>query len=165
VRIETPRLVVRLFAAFDIAAYAAIVADARVTKYLADGTPHCFEEAKSYVEDSIRRDRQTGIARYAVVRKDSGDLIGFCGFKELDDYIDFGWRYSRHAWGQRYATEAALAVLGYGLTALRLRCLSAGSFVENIGSVRIIERLGFPFVQHAELQGKPIVRYFQSRVA
>jgi RimJ/RimL family protein N-acetyltransferase len=165
VRIETPRLIVRSFAASDIAAYAAIVADARVTKYLADGTPHSFEEAKAYVEDSIRRDSQTGIARYAVVRKDAGDLIGFCGFKELDDHIDFGWRYSQHVWGQGYATEAAFAVLDYGLTTLKLRRVSARSFVENAGSVRIIEKLGFPVIKHEEFYGKPTVRYFQSHVA
>ena len=93
-QIETPRLTIRSFVETDIPEYARIVADPQVTKYLRDGSPHPYEEAVAYVQDAVRRDASSGISRYAVVRKVENDLIGFCGFKELDDYVDFGWRYA-----------------------------------------------------------------------
>ena len=160
-RIETPRLIIRSFAAPDIPDYARIVADPQVTKYLADGSPHAHEEAESYIHDVIRRDRESGISRYAVERKADRDLIGFCGFKELEDYVDFGWRYAQHAWGQGYGTEAALAVLDYGLNALKLQSIAVQSFVDNIASLRIIEKLGFQIVEEIECYGNKMVRYYQ----
>ena len=79
VRIETDRLLVRSFSISDLPAYAEIVADPRVTKFLADGSPHTYEMAEAYILDCIDRDRATGISRYAVLRKRETDLIGFAG--------------------------------------------------------------------------------------
>ncbi len=160
-QIETPRLTIRSFVETDIPEYARIVADPRVTKYLQDGSPHPYEEAAAYVHDAVRRDASSGISRYAVVRKIENDLIGFCGFKELDDYVDFGWRYAQHVWRQGYGKEAAFAVLDYGLAALNLKMISAGAFVENVGSVRIIEQLGFRDPQYTYVLGRKLVRYHQ----
>lgn len=163
-RVQTERLVIRSFSKSDIPAYAAIVADPRVTKYLADGSPHSPSEAEAYILDCIARDHATGISRYAVLLNADESLIGFCGFKELPDYIDFGWRYAYQAWGQGYATEAALRVLEYGLEELKLTDLAAGSFTDNIASVKIILKLGFGHVQGDQFYGKTAVRYYQQAV-
>jgi RimJ/RimL family protein N-acetyltransferase len=159
--LETPRLLIRSFTEKDIAAYAEIVANSEVTRYLGDGTPHSFEEAERYISNTIERDRDSGVARYAVVRKQQRDLIGFCGYWQLEDYVDFGWRYAQSAWGQGYGTEAALAVLDYGVTALGLTNIAAGAFVANTGSLRIIEKLGFPRSVRDTILGKPVIRYYQ----
>jgi len=165
VRVETDRLIIRSFSESDIPAYATIVADPRVTKYLADGSPHSPAEAEAYILDCIDRDQATGISRYAVLLKHDESLIGFCGFKKLPDYTDFGWRYAQQAWGQGYATEAALRVLAYGLEDLKLINLAAGSFTENVASVKIIQKLGFRHVQGDQFYGKATVRYYQQAVA
>ena len=162
-RLETPRLVIRSFAISDIPQYAKIVSDPRVTRYLADGLPHSYMEAENYIRDCMRRDKATGVARYAVVRKSEGDLIGFCGFKELDDCIDFGWRYAQHVWNQGYGTEVALAVLDYGVRALRLRNIAATTFTANVASLKIIRKLGFIRALEGEHHGRRTVRYDQQR--
>ncbi|HTO56998.1 MAG TPA: GNAT family N-acetyltransferase [Pseudomonadales bacterium] len=164
-RSETERLLIRSFSIADLPAYAEIVADPRVTKFLADGSPHTYEEAEAYIRDCIDRDRATGISRYAVLRKRQLDLIGFCGFKEQTEYVDFGWRYAHHAWGQGYATEAALRMLEYGTRELGLTNIAAGAFIENIASVKIIQKLGFKRIERHEFYGRPTIRYYQSAVA
>jgi RimJ/RimL family protein N-acetyltransferase len=75
--------------------------------------------------------------------------------------VDFGWRYSRHVWGQGYGGEAALAVLDYGLNVLGLTNLFAHAFVENVASIRIIEKLGFARVEHDEMFGRKVIRYWR----
>jgi len=160
-RLDTPRLVIRSFVVSDIPQYAKIVSDPRVTRYLADGLPHSYEEADDYIRDCMRRDEATGIARYAVVRRSESDFIGFCGFKELDDHVDFGWRYAAHAWSQGYGTEAALAVLDYGVRALRLRNIAAATFTGNVASLKIIRKLGFRGASQGENHDKRTVRYYQ----
>ena len=150
-RIETQRLVIRSFEKGDIPAYANIVADPRVTRYLGNGL--------AYVDDLIALDEETGISRYAVVL--DGELIGFCGFKPDGDNIDLGWRYAERHWGNGYATEAARAVLEYGIYTLRLTRIVAGSYEDNVGSVRVIEKLGFDFVERTEDERGSLVWYAQ----
>ena len=160
-RLQTSRLIIRSFTDKDVPAYAEIVADPEVTRYLGNGSPHSLSEATEYVRDVIRRDQATGISRYGVELKEEGNLIGFCGYKEIGSYTDFGWRYSRKAWGQGYGTEAALAVLDYGINTLGLTNILAKSYKENIGSLRIIKKLGFPTMERSNEGGKVVVRYYQ----
>ena len=159
-RIETTRLVIRSFQPDDIDAYAAIVADPAVTRHLDDGHPHSVEEARAYVEDVLARDLRSGISRYAVTLKRDATFVGFCGFKSLDDYTDFGWRYARTAWGDGIGTEAALAVRDHGLE-LGLTNMSAKTYLANEASHRIIAKLGFPRSERLTIRGRPAIRYHQ----
>lgn len=159
--IETNRLTIRSFLESDILEYAAIITDPEVTKFLGDGSPHSYEQATAYVYDCIRSEAKEGIARYAVILRETGELIGFCGFKRVCDYIDFGWRYAKRAWGSGYATEAAAAVLDYGVNTLRLSEIVAMSAIENVGSVRVIEKIGMEFEACGEVRGRKTMRYGQ----
>ena len=98
-KIETERLTIRSFKKSDIPEYAAIVSDSEVTKFLGGGSPHSYEQATAYILDCIRSEAEDGLARYAVILKETRELIGFCGFKKASDYIDLGWRYARRVWG------------------------------------------------------------------
>ena len=63
--------------------------------------------------------------------------------------------------GKRYATEAAVAVLDYGISTLKLSGIVAESAVENIGSVRVIERIGMQFEAFGKVRGRKTVCYRQ----
>lgn len=160
-KIESDRLIIRSFRLDDIPDYHRIVSDPRVTRFLRNSSPHSYEEAEQYVQKTIEEERRTGIARYAVERKDEGKLIGFCGFADIDEQIDFGWRYESACWGRGYGTEAALAVLNYGVSVLRLKRIVAGTAVENVASLRIIEKLGFDGPEYFEIQGRRVARYYK----
>ena len=159
--IKTERLTIRSFRKSDIPEYAAIVADAKVTKFLGDGSPHSYEQASAYILDCIRSEAVEGLARYAVILKETGELIGFCGFKRTSEYIDMGWRYASRVWGNGYATEAAVAVLDYGIGTLKLSGIVAESTVENVGSVRVMEKIGMQFESFGQLRGQKTARYRQ----
>lgn len=158
-QIQTERLLIRSFREADIPAYADIVADPRVTRYLGDGRPYSFDEAAEYVRDCIELEAETGVARYAVLLE--GELIGFCGFKPDGEHIDFGWRYAHGHWGRGYGTEAARAVLRYGVEELRLRGIVAVAYEANVASVRIIEKLGFRFKERTSNEHGAMVWYAQ----
>jgi RimJ/RimL family protein N-acetyltransferase len=160
-RIETDRLLIRSFERADVPAYAEIVADPRVTRWIGDGEPLSFAQAEANVEDLIALDRTTGISRYAVEL--DGELIGFCGFRDLGDHIDFGWRYAHRHWGRGYATEAARAVLAHGIDELKLTRIVAVAYEANVGSVRVIEKLGFEHVETLDDPRGPIVKYVEPR--
>lgn len=46
-------------------------------------------------------------------------------------------------WGNGYATEAIIALSGYGFTELNLEKITAGCYETNVGSRKALERAGF----------------------
>ncbi len=162
-RLSTDRLIIRSFTRDDIRDYAAIVGDPRVTRYLSNSVPHTLEESSAYIEKILNDEKESGVVRYAVTLKESSELIGFCGFKQIGESVDFGWRYGFSHWGRGYGTEAAIAVLEYGIKVLKLTNIFSVAMAENIASVKIIQKLGYQEHELVDFEGKTIVKYFNLR--
>ena len=156
--LATDRVNIRPFQHSDLSDYSRIVADPDVMRYLT-GEPQSMEEARQYVEECIASEKERGYSRYAVLLKQSGELIGFCGYKLIDGEIDFGWRYAKAHWRKGYGTEAATAVLHYGLRTLRLPMLVTAAFPENIASIRIMQKIGMQQDGFGQWNGRKTVRY------
>ncbi len=162
-KLSTTRLAIRSFENEDVASYSKIVSEPEVVRFLGNGKPHSYEQAKDYVLDCIARDRSTGVSRYAVEL--SEQLIGFCGYKSMNGYTDFGWRYSRLHWGNGYGTEAAVAVLDFGINELALDDICVAVHADNVGSVRIAEKLRLPHKSESRLQEALVYKFSQRKVA
>ena len=53
-----------------------------------------------------------------------------------------GYELDPKHWGKGYATEAARAVLDFGFSNMNLQRISAWCIADNIGSARVLEKLG-----------------------
>ncbi len=137
----TDRLSIRYFREDDIDAYAPIVADPDVMKFL-DGV-QTRSEAITYLGEMIEHHATSGLGRYAVELRSTGELIGFCGFRPAGNYVDFGYRYAKHTRGQGIGREAALAVREYGIETLNMTNMEAGVAQTNLASTKILDELGF----------------------
>ena len=80
-------------------------------------------------------------------RTSQPQLVGGIGIMDLDDgpaeQAELGYWIARAHWGKGYATEAARVVLDMAFHALRLSRIEAGHFADNIGSGRVLAKLGF----------------------
>lgn len=157
--LATDRLRVRSFRRDDLDAYAEIVADPEVMRYL--GGPLTRSQARAYIERSLEHERTFGFGRYGVVR--DGGLIGMCGYAPVRDYVDLGYRFTRSSWGNGFATEAARAVIDYGFSVLGLHEIVAMALIDNTDSIRVIEKLGFTFVREETTPGGFAARRFTLR--
>lgn len=142
-QIETERLRIRSFNEGDVDDYHRIVSDARVTRFLGDGGTHDLDKATKYVLDCIDSENSGGFARYAVVWKETDELIGFSGYKYLTGVVDFGYRLAFQYWGKGLATEAGKQVLDYGCNELHLGEITARVFVQNLASIAVLRKLEF----------------------
>ena len=140
--LETNRLIIECFKSSDISDWAKIERDVNVRRFV-DGKVLSFKEARKYVEMNIRQYQRIGYGRYAVRLKETGNLIGMCGFLKENYGIDFGYRYSKISWGKGFGFEAAKVVLNYGFSELGLEKVVGLTAEENSGSIRILEKLGF----------------------
>lgn len=98
-------------------------------------------------EDRIRRgDPDASLGLLAVERRDLGDVVGYCGLL-ANDHGQFGepelaYEFLRAAWGQGYATEAALAVISWAKES-GYRRLWATVREWNRASCHVLTKLGF----------------------
>lgn len=163
--LETERLIIRDWRLDDVPAYAEIVADPDVMRYIRNGSTKTYEQAERFVEERITLGAERGWTHWAVASKASGELMGFCGYGTLDGELDFGWRLAKTFWNQGYGTEAATAALRYGLETLGFDRITSVAFLENEASIRIMKKLGMRFERFKELYGKKVVMYVAERTS
>lgn len=150
-RLETSRLVLRPLELSDTDDFFAMNDNPNVSVYLRNPLK-TKEETVKYIQKIINEYSQNGIGRFAVILKETNKLIGFCGLKfratEENGYsniYDLGYRFSEAYWNKGFATEAASAWLQYGFNEMRLPTIHACAVADNIGSNKVLQKLGFQF--------------------
>lgn len=143
--VKTPRLCLRPIEEPDWEAVHRYSIDPDVIRHVAWG-PNSEEHSREFVRwaAALWRDAPHMNEHFAVVRQDDGRLIGSCnlGLTEGDRQGEIGYAFARDAWGQGYATEAADALLRRGFGELGLHRVHATCAPENIGSIRVLEKIG-----------------------
>jgi aminoglycoside 6'-N-acetyltransferase len=146
-RLETERLILRAFQDADIDAFAAYRSDPQVARYQSWSTPYSREQASAFItEMSIRPPGITGDwFQIALELKSSGELIGDCAFHILvqdSRQAEIGFTLARPFQGQGFAFEAVQRLFVYLFGELGLHRVVATCDIENIASMRLLERLG-----------------------
>ena len=145
--LETDRLVLRRLTVDDAALLRQLWAerDPRVPPHRridAEGRP-----TLEGVADQIRAQLEDpGLGLLAVVRKDTGEVVGYCGLtvrgRGSADEPELAYELLRAAHGRGYATEAGRAVVSWAGAAGHER-LWAGVRDWNVASRRVLAKLGF----------------------
>nr|WSW65036.1 GNAT family N-acetyltransferase [Streptomyces sp. NBC_00995] len=144
--LHTARLRLRPFTGADADALYALHSSAHVMRYW--DSPPWHERARAERFVSVCRkiaDEGTG-ARVAIDRDSDGAFVGWCGLTGYNpDYrsASLGYVLDEAMWGQGYATEAALALVGWAFDALDLNRVQAETDTRNVESARVLEKIGF----------------------
>ena len=167
VRLETERLVLRMFREDDFESYARICADAEVMRYLGvEGKPYTRLEAWRHMAFLVGHWQLRGYGHWAVEEKTSGNLIGRIGFLNPAGWPGFeiGWTLGRESWGRGYATEGARRALAYAFGEMGRDHVISLIHSENEASIRVAERLGERLEGKAEIFGIEHLVYGIDRV-
>ena len=144
-QITTPRLLLREFVTSDWKAVQAYQSD---PPYLRYNTSHqCTElDARAFVGRFVAQQEQPRTKfQLAIVLPEDRRLIGNCGLRMNDLSSregNIGYELDPRYWGQGYATEAAREMLRFGFEENRLHRIWAECVPENIGSARVLEKIG-----------------------
>ena len=145
-RISTERLVLREFVPDDWRAVLAYQRDPRYLRFYPwiDRTePEVRDFVQMFVDWQAERPRRK--FQLAITLTGSEQVIGNCGIRrkpENDREADIGYELTPEHWGQGYATEAALAMVGFGFRELALHRISSWCIADNTASARVLERVG-----------------------
>ena len=106
-----------------------------------------LKEMEEAIRERIENYDVYGYGRWATFLKNGMEFVGWAGLAYLPEFdeIDLGYRFLPAYWGMGIATEAALAILAYGFNELNLEKIIAIAMKENIGSIRVMEKIGMQF--------------------
>ena len=142
--IETPRLLLREMTAADRPDLCMILQDKEVM-YAYNG-PFSDEEVNGWLERQTGRYREWGYGLWAVVLKQTGEMIGQCGVtRQLwngEEMLEVGYLFRHSHWHQGYATEAARACMEYAFNILGASEVCSIIRDNNIPSQRVALRNG-----------------------
>lgn len=140
--LKTQRLYLRKFLPCDAEGLYNLNLDTDVIKYTGDSKFSSLEDAQTFIA-SYHEYEKNGYGRWSVVRKDSGEFIGWCGLKlNEENMIDLGFRIFKKDWNKGFATEAAAACIEYGFEVLKLNTIIGRSLKKNIASIKVLEKIG-----------------------
>lgn len=145
---ETDRLVLRKLTSDDAPEYFEIASDPIVT---AQTTWERHRELKDTL-DFLQRKEGQFLKReeyhWGIVQKSSGKLIGRTGLIRIDpehEKAELGYVFSRHNWNQGIVTEASFQIMTYGFRELGMNRIEARCNADNVGSYRVMEKLGMKY--------------------
>ncbi len=146
--LDTPRLTLRRMLRRDSEDMFAYARDPAVSEFLL-WQPHESEAyTRRYLNYLQSRYRSRDFYDWAVVWRESGRMIGTCGFTQFNlesNSAEIGYVLARPYWGIGIAPEAARAVLRFGFRELRLHRIEAHYMIGNDRSRRVMEKIGMHF--------------------
>jgi RimJ/RimL family protein N-acetyltransferase len=150
----TERLILRPFSSEDAKDIFELNGDPEVMKYTGDQPFGSLAEARKFIL-SYNHYEKWERGRYGVFLRENNAFIGWCGLKYHEDNgeTDLGYRFKKQFWGKGFGTEAATFALKDGFERLHLKKIYAEAYLENKGSIRIMEKIGMKFLKDTLLDG------------
>jgi [ribosomal protein S5]-alanine N-acetyltransferase len=158
---ETPRLILRQFTEDDAPLMLQLNSDPEIVKYVHERILETEEQARNILVNITLPQYKINLGRWAMHTKTNNEFIGWCGLKYLpeNDEIDLGYRLVKNAWGKGFATEAAHHTLEYGFNELNLKLITGKAHVENIASIKVLEKIGMVFISEGIEKDCPVRTY------
>lgn len=164
-QLMTDRLLMRGFSEDDFEAYAAMMADPEVSRYLMDGRPLSRAEAWRQMAMFIGHWSLRGFGLWAVEERSSGRFLGRIGCLQPEGFPTFEIAYTlaRGGWGKGYAREGAAAALRYAREVLKQPRIGSIIRPANAASIRVATSLGATKGESVEFFGAPSTIYWYPR--
>lgn len=145
--ILTGRIKLRLINLSDLTSIHKLHSLPETDAYNTLGIPKNIEETKSIIKAWIAENQLNEIKSYtfALETKSNGEFIGLFGLKvgnKKYNRAEVWYKIHSDYWGKGYATESLKALINFGFETLKLHRIEAGCAVDNIASLKVLEKSG-----------------------
>jgi len=142
-QLETERLILSSLEEKDIP----FITEYLQEKIISENTSHIpYPYSEDYARNwlNMAGDALATKSGYAfAIREKEGKIIGAIGIHDRgDDKAELGYWIALPYWNKGFATEAAKAVLNFGIKELKLHKIYATHFLHNPASGKILEKIG-----------------------
>ncbi len=162
IKLETSRLLMRKIEANDAENIFRLDSNPNVMKYLGNKIVTNINDIHEKIKRIQNEYKQYKIGRFAVFLKETDEFIGWSGIQFVTqeennhiNYYDLGYRFLEEHWGKGYGYESALPWVDYSKNIMKIDVLTAGAHIDNIGSNKILQKLGMTFINEYDWEGNP----------
>jgi len=144
--ITTRRLILRELTNQDSTVLDKYWSDSDVLEYLSLEPFTSIQESLDMIDILMNLYRDNQGVRWAITIKDSGKVLGTCGFhnfKSEHRRVEIGYELGKEYWSQGIMTEALLAIVHYGFETMQYNRIEAFVNFGNIRSTKLLEKNGF----------------------
>lgn len=154
--LETDRLILRELCLFDKKNLSLILQDNDVMY----AYEHAFSDSEVdiWLNNQLRRYKEDGFSLWAVILKETNELIGQCGLtiqkignKEV---VEVGYLFNKKYWHKGFATESAIACKNYAFNTLDIDEVYSIIRNNNMPSINVAKRNGM------SLKGELVKHYY-----
>ena len=150
--IRTERLRLRRFDTGDADNLLALHNDPLVMRWINGGeaTPRTVIGGRTLPAFIADNQEHTWGGFHAAEDPVTGAFLGWFSLSRPDadeTQCSLGYRLARSAWGRGLATEGAVTLLGLAFATTALERVTATTYQENLGSRRVLDKLGFELVR------------------
>lgn len=141
---QTYRLTIRDFSESDLQIVHDLVQEPEVYKYQHWG-PNTKEDTTNFIKMCVGQQSEVPRRSFemAITMTETKELLGAIGIRVRSyNKSDIGYWVRKDMWGEGIATEATHGLLKFGFNNLGLNKISATASPENLGSVRVLEKVG-----------------------
>jgi len=147
IKIFTKRTILRLIDLSDLSSIHTLHSLYETDEYNTLGIPKNIEETSSIIKPWIAENQLNEIKNYtfAIDNKSNGKFIGLFGLKlgnKKHKRAEVWYKINSIYWHNGFATESLKAVIDFGFETLKLHRIEAGCSVNNIGSIKVLEKSG-----------------------
>ncbi|WLD93064.1 GNAT family N-acetyltransferase [Alkalihalobacillus sp. AL-G] len=146
--LETERLILRKVTTEDLEDMYAYGSNDKVSRYVTWNTHRSLSDTKEFLDFVLQGYEDRKLAVWGIEYKENGRLIGtidFVSWNPKQQHAEIGYVLSQDYWGKGIMTEAAKEIIKFGFEKMELTRIQARCFLENIGSERVMEKVGMSF--------------------
>lgn len=145
--IQTDRLELRLIEVADVEVIHRLHSLPETDEFNTLGIPENLKDTHKVITPWIEDNNAAEISNYtfAIQHKTNDEFIGLFGLRlgpKKYNRAEVWYKLHLDYWNKGYATESLKAVLNYGFDVLQLHRIEAGCAVANIGSAKVMEKVG-----------------------
>jgi ribosomal-protein-alanine N-acetyltransferase len=99
------------------------------------------ETSDQHFEKHLNSNANSETKVWAIASKNNDTFVGIAAFLKNNDKEDeIGYRLREKYWGIGYGTEIAQGLIDYGFNVLNVELITADVYVENVKSVKILDK-------------------------
>ncbi len=147
VMLETKRLILRPFYSKDLPDLYDWASSVNVTRYVNWDRHRTMDDTREFFKIIQELSEKNSLIFMALQHKASAKMVGSVGIFQRSDLsrytLELGYCLSDQFWGQGIMVEACLGLVDYSfLNMPYLQRVEANCVVENVGSRRVMEKIG-----------------------
>ena len=144
--LNTQRLLLRQMTQEDDRSLLDVLSDEDTCKYLTHNAVNDMAIIQRMISGMQRFFDDKQRIRWGIAERQDNSIIGHCGFFDIDNAnscAEISYCLKSGLWGQGIMTEAVDAMLKFGFEDYGLNRIVAKVMKENIGSIKVLQKLGF----------------------